>query len=113
VPLTAAAALGALAFGHVEFGLTAAIVVGSVPAVLVGSLLSSRAPDRFIRPAITFVIFASGLKYVGVGTYALGWTMGAVLLAGAVYWLVWVRTRPWRREPARAPAETPANLPVS
>ncbi len=100
VPLTAAAALGALAFGHVEFGLTAAIVVGSVPAVLVGSMLSSRAPDRFIRPAITFVIFASGLKYVGVGTYALGWTMGAVLLAGAVYWLVWVRTRPWRREPA-------------
>jgi uncharacterized protein len=113
VPLTAAAALGALAFGHVEFGLTAAIVVGSVPAVLVGSLLSSRAPDRFIRPAITFVIFASGLKYVGVGTNALGWTMGAVLLAGAVYWLVWVRTRPWRREPARAPAEPPADLPVS
>jgi uncharacterized protein len=113
VPLTAAAALGALAFGHVEFGLTAAIVVGSVPAVLVGSMLSSRAPDRFIRPAITFVIFASGLKYLGVGTYALGWTMGAVLLAGAVYWLVWVRTRPWRREPARAPAETPADLPVS
>ena len=66
VPLTAAAALGALAFGHVEFGVTASIIVGSVPAVLVGSLLSSRAPDRYIRPAITFVIFASGLKYVGV-----------------------------------------------
>jgi hypothetical protein len=30
-----------------------------------------------------------------------------------VYWLVWVRTRPWRREPARAPTETSANLPVS
>ena len=28
---------------------------------------SSRAPDRYIRPAITFVIFASGLKYVGCG----------------------------------------------
>ena len=46
VPLTAAAALGALTFGHVEFGVTASIIVGSVPAVLVGSLLSSRAPDR-------------------------------------------------------------------
>jgi len=77
-------------------------VVGSVPAVLVGVLLSSRPPDKFIRPAITFVIFASGLKYVGVGTYALGWTMGAVLLAGTVYWLVWERTRPWRREPSSA-----------
>ncbi len=46
VPLTLAAALGALAFGHVEFGVTISIILGSVPAVLVGSLLSSRAPDR-------------------------------------------------------------------
>ena len=85
VPLTAAAALGALAFGHVEFGVTASIIVGSVPAVLVGSLLSSRAPDRYIRPAITFVIFASGLKYVGVGTTALGWTLcGAARGGGAL-----------------------------
>jgi uncharacterized protein len=111
VPLTAAAALGALAFGHVEFGVTASIIVGSVPAVLAGSLLSSRAPDRYIRPAITFVIFASGLKYVGVGTYPLGWAMGAVLVAGAGYWLV-IR-RPWRRgEPAGAtePAAAPEAL---
>ena len=36
VPLTLAAALGALAFGHVEFSVTASIVIGSVPAVLVG-----------------------------------------------------------------------------
>jgi len=93
VPLTAAAALGALAFGHVEFGVTASVVIGSVPAVLVGSLLSSRAPDRYIRPAITFVIFASGLKYAGVGTTALGWTLAGVLLAAAGYWLV--STRIW------------------
>jgi len=94
VPLTAAAALGALVFGHVEFGVTASLVLGSVPAVLIGSFLSSRAPDRYIRPFITFVIFASGLKYVGVGTTALGWTLCAVALAGGGYWLV--RTQPWR-----------------
>ena len=64
VPLTIAAALGALAFGHIEFSVTASIIIGSVPAVIVGSFISSRAPDRYIRPAITFVIFASGLKYV-------------------------------------------------
>ena len=58
--------------------MTASIVIGSVPAVLVGSLLSSRAPDRYIRPVITFVIFASGLKYVGVPTTALGWIAGRV-----------------------------------
>jgi uncharacterized protein len=104
VPLTLAAALGALAFGHVEFAVTASIVIGSVPAVLVGSFLSSRAPDRYIRPVITFVIFASGLKYVGVGTTALGWALCAVLLAAAAVWLA--RVRPWRNG-ARVPAATP------
>jgi uncharacterized membrane protein YfcA len=96
VPLTAAAALGALAFGHVQFGVTAALVIGSVPAVLVGSLLSSRAPDKFIRPAITFVIFASGLKYAGLGTTALGWTLCLVVLACGGYWLV--RSKPWQTD---------------
>lgn len=75
VPLTLAAALGAIAFGHVEFGVTTSLIIGSVPAVLVGSLLSSSAPDRYIRPAITFVVGASGLRYVGVGTTALGWIL--------------------------------------
>ena len=93
VPLTLAAALGALAFGHVEFAVTTSIIIGSVPAVFVGALISSRAPDRFIRPVITFVIFASGLKYVGLGTTALGWTLGATLLFGALYWVVYVRPR--------------------
>jgi len=93
VPLTLAAALGALAFGHVEFSVTTSIIIGSVPAVFVGSLISSRAPDRFIRPVITFVIFASGLKYVGLGTTALGWVLGATLLAAGVYWLAYVRPR--------------------
>jgi uncharacterized membrane protein YfcA len=104
VPLTAAAALGALVFGHVEFGVTASIIVGSVPAVLVGALLSSRAPDRFIRPVITFVILASGLKYVGLGTDVLAWTMGAVVLAAAAYWFVWMRPERARQaEASEAP----------
>ena len=94
VPLTLAAALGALAFGHVEFGVTTSLILGSVPAVLVGSLLSSTAPDRVIRPIITFVIAASGLKYVGVGTEALGWILCAALLGGASSWLFF--KRPWR-----------------
>jgi uncharacterized protein len=84
---------------------TASIIAGSVPAVLIGSLLSSRAPDRYIRPAITFVIFASGLKYAGVPTYPLGWIMGGILLASVAYWLA--TKRPWQkdREPVRALAD--------
>ena len=99
VPLTLAAALGALAFGHVEFAVTTSIVIGSVPAVLIGALSSSRAPDRYIRPVITFVIFASGLKYVGVGTTALGWTLGIVLVAAGAFWLAYLR-------PSRAGVDT-------
>ncbi len=107
VPLTLAAALGALAFGHVEFAVTASIVIGSVPAVLVGSLLSSRAPDRFIRPVITFVIFASGLKYIGVPVAALGWVLCAALVAVAGAWLV----RLWRRrEPPPAAGDAVVSL---
>ena len=34
-----------------------------------------------------FVIFASGLKYVGVPTGALGWTLGAILLVAAAAWV--------------------------
>jgi uncharacterized protein len=100
VPLTAAAALGALTFGHVEFGVTTSIIVGSVPAVLIGSLLSSRAPDRIIRPVITFVILVSGLKYVGVGTTALGVVMAVVLASAAGYLAIRaVRRRGGRERP--------------
>ena len=57
-------------------------------------MLSSTIPDRYVRPAIAFVIFASGLKYIGLETTALGWVLCATLLAAAVVWLVF--TRPWR-----------------
>jgi len=93
VPLTVAAALGALVFGHIELGVTASLIIGSVPAVLVGSFLSASVPDRYIRPVIAFVIFASGLKYVGVAVTTLGWILCAVLLLAGVLWLA--SARPW------------------
>jgi uncharacterized membrane protein YfcA len=102
VPLTLAAALGALLFGHVEVAVTGSLVIGSVPAVVVGSMLSSTVPDRYVRPVIAFVILASGLKYVGVGTTALGWMLCAVLLLSGGVWLL--LAQPWRaqRSPARS-----------
>ena len=111
VPLTAAAALGALVFGHVEFGVTVSLILGSVPAVLIGSLFSSSAPDRYVRPVITFVVAASGLKYVGLDTETLGWALCAILLAAAVLWL-WSK-RPWEAGawPETAAAEAEAGNP--
>ncbi len=95
VPLTLAAALGALVFGHIELGITTSLVIGSVPAVVLGSLVSSRVPDRYVRPAIALVIFASGLKYTGVGMAALGSVVAAAIVVSAVGWVSYAR--PWRR----------------
>lgn len=85
IPLTASAALGALAFGQVDLPLTTSIIAGSVPAVLVGSFLSSRVPDRHLRPVIGVVVLASGLKYVGLHTTELAWAVGVAVLLLAGY----------------------------
>ncbi|HET9074338.1 MAG TPA: sulfite exporter TauE/SafE family protein [Solirubrobacteraceae bacterium] len=84
VPLTLAAATGSLIWGHVVLSVTASLIIGAIPAVIVGSLLSSRVPDRYVRPMIVFVILMSGLKYVGLDTTELGYAaLIALLLAGA------------------------------
>jgi uncharacterized membrane protein YfcA len=101
IPLTAAAALGALTFGHVMFPLTGAILVGAVPAVLIGSLLSSRVSDRWLRPAIFCVILASGLKYVGLGNVELAWAVGLSVAVVAADLIVVAR----KDRPARAPRQ--------
>jgi hypothetical protein len=101
VPLTLAAALGQLIFGHVELDVTVSLIIGSVPAVIIGSLFSASAPDRYVRPVITFVIAASGLKYIGLGTEELGWSLCGILLVVATVWLA--VKRPWRTPLAGAP----------
>ncbi len=93
IPLSLAAAAGALAFGHVALGLTAAVVVGSVPAVVVGALCSSRLPDAAVRPAMALAILASGCKYIGLGPAPLMVVVaGAAAVAGSV--ALWRRRGP-------------------
>ena len=72
VPLTLGATAGALLFGHVAFALTTSIILGSVPAVVIGSLISSRGTNTLVRPMITGVVLLSGLKYLGMPTTWLG-----------------------------------------
>jgi hypothetical protein len=111
VPLTLAAALGALVFGHVDIAVTGSLIIGSVPAVLVGSTLSSRVPDRYVRPVIAVVILASGLKYVGLSTTAFQWTIVALLFGLVTAWLA--SARPWRRRVRPAPAPIGNTLPAN
>jgi uncharacterized protein len=85
VPLTMSATLGTLLFNHVDFAVTSSIIVGSVPAVIVGSLLSARASGLWLRRVIAAVVLLSGLKYLGVATSALGVVaLGEVAVLGAL-----------------------------
>src|SRR6185503_13290017 len=52
VPLVASAALGHLLFGNFKLGLTASILIGSIPGVFVGARLSATAPNWLVRRAI-------------------------------------------------------------
>jgi uncharacterized protein len=60
VPLTLIAGLGHWLIGSVDFHLLVSLLVGSVPGIIVGSLVASRTPDRVLRP-----ILASTLALVG------------------------------------------------
>ena len=91
IPLTLAATLGTFVFGHVQFSLTASIILGSVPAVVIGALLSAREVSRSVRPFIAGVTLLSGLKYVGVPIPALGVVAVVTFLALAV---ITLRTKP-------------------
>ncbi len=66
VPLVAAAALGHWLFGAPAFGLIGWLLVGAAPGVILGSRISTRTPDRFVRPVLGAVLASSGLKLVGL-----------------------------------------------
>ena len=86
VPLVAAAAVMHIFFGDFELGLTTSILVGSIPGVYVGARMSSKAPDGVIRPALVFVLVASGLKLIGMSTEALGVTLLVFTLVAFPVW---------------------------
>ncbi len=62
--LVASAALGHLLFGEVELGLTASLMLGSVPGVYLGARTSAKAPDRVLRPILCTVLALTGLRLI-------------------------------------------------
>jgi hypothetical protein len=73
--LVASAALRHALFGDFRLGLTASILIGSIPGVFIGAQLSSRAPDAVIRPALIVVLLGSALKLLGTSNLILGLTL--------------------------------------
>lgn len=81
IPLVTAAALGHALFGDLKLDLTAAVLIGSIPGVLIGSRISSRAPGGLVRAALVIVLLASALKLFNLPTAAVGIVSGVAVLA--------------------------------
>jgi uncharacterized membrane protein YfcA len=51
--------------GNVDFGLAGNILLGSIPGVILGTNLSVKAPQAFLRRALAVVLIASGVTLIG------------------------------------------------
>jgi uncharacterized membrane protein YfcA len=63
--------------GNVDFGLAGNILIGSVPGVWIGAGLAQRLPENGLRPALAFVLLASGLALLSKA--------GASIPAGVIF----------------------------
>jgi uncharacterized membrane protein YfcA len=87
IPLVASATLGQLVFGHVNFGLAGALILGSLPGVYLGARFSSRAPDGIVRPVLVAVLLASALALLVPNNYtAIGWGLLIGVAVGIPLW---------------------------
>jgi uncharacterized protein len=64
VPLTLVAGLGHWAVGSVDWHLVGSLLAGSLPGILLGSLVSTRVPDSVLRLTLAFTLIIVGSKLV-------------------------------------------------
>jgi uncharacterized membrane protein YfcA len=75
-----AAGLAHIVGGNVDFSLAGNILIGSIPGVIIGAALSSKAPQGFIRTALGVVLVGSGIVTIQKGDPTV-WPIAA-LIAG-------------------------------
>src|SRR5579863_5195486 len=88
IPMVGSAALAHILFGDFALGLTASILIGSIPGVLIGATVSSYAPTRFLRGALSAVLLVSGLKLLTVPTPVLGIVVVLSVIGLSAAWVV-------------------------
>ncbi len=64
VPLTAVAAMGHVILGTLNWGLLAALLLGSIPGISIGSYLSRSVPERLLRGILATTLTAVAVKLV-------------------------------------------------
>ena len=66
VPLTLAAGAGYLLAGYVDLVLLGSLLIGSLPAIHLGTRLSSRVPDKFLQQVLILLLLSLGIYYTFV-----------------------------------------------
>lgn len=64
VPLTLAAGLGHAWFGNVDWTMLGALLVGSLPGIVLGSHFAIRLPERAVRRTLAALLLFAGAKLV-------------------------------------------------
>lgn len=64
VGLTLVAGLSHMSAGNVDFHLLGWLLVGSIPAIIVGTLLSSRMPEHLIRRILGITLLLLGINFI-------------------------------------------------
>jgi uncharacterized protein len=84
------AAIAHLFSGNVDLMLTLTILIGSLPGVWIGTHLSTRLPERGLRPALGVVLLSAGLALLSKAGADIpaGVIIAAPLALGAVAFLV-------------------------
>jgi uncharacterized protein len=102
VPLVAAAALGHIIAGNFSATTAAALIIGALPGVYLGSRVSSsRGQSGLVRRALMLVLLASGLKLVNVPPGGIIAALIAFIILGPVLWALIRNTEGFRRRPHR------------
>lgn len=66
VPLTLVAGIGHASMGNLDLALLGQLLLGSLPGIYFGSMLSGKVPDLLLRNAIAIMLFFVGYKLVFV-----------------------------------------------
>ncbi len=103
VPLVGAAALTYVVLGEFHPEVAGALLIGALPGVYLGARVSSRGQAGIIRRALVLVLFASGLKLVGVPPAWVGFGALALVLVGPVLWTLIRSTNGFQHKPHRHP----------
>lgn len=108
IPMVGSAAVAHVLFGDFALGLTASILIGSIPGVLIGATVSSYAPTVFLRGALSAVLLVSGLKLLTVPTPVIGVALVVSVVGLSCAWVVAGLHRRALRGPSDGLPEVPA-----